>query len=73
MVVVGWVGEWVVVWKPIFVSNPTQLSYDEDVLRLCWGCDNNPAICFPKLRLQLQLLKSPTPVYQSGEISLMGW
>ena len=37
----GWVGWWWwVVCRPIFVSNPTQLSKGEVVLRLSWGCDN---------------------------------
>ena len=33
----GGVGGWVVA---IIMSNPTQLSYVEVVLRLIWGCDN---------------------------------
>ena len=33
-------GGWLVVCKVIFVSNPTQLSLVEVVLRLRWGCDN---------------------------------
>ena len=34
-----------VVCKPIFMSNPTQLSSVEVVLRLSWGYDNMSEIC----------------------------
>ena len=42
--VVGWWGGgwwWWVVCKPIFMSNPYQLSKVEVVLRMSWGCDKN--------------------------------
>ena len=47
----GWVGGWWVVCKPIFVSNPTQLSKVVVVLRLSWGCDNYTELGASGLRI----------------------